>query len=50
MADELRRIRQMSGEELTILKKSVISSVRRSGAEALANYTLNVYQKIIKKP
>lgn len=50
MADELRRIRQMSKEELTILKKSVISSVRRSGAEALANYTLNVYQKIIKKP
>ena len=45
MAAELRRIKNLSPEQLSILKASVIESVKRSGAEALANYTYNVYRK-----
>lgn len=45
MAAELRRIKNLSPEQLSILKTSVIESVKRSGAEALANYTYNVYRK-----
>ena len=36
MAAELRRIKNLSPEQLSILKASVIESVKRSGAEALA--------------
>ena len=45
MAAELRRVKNLTPEQLSILKASVIESVRRSGAEALANYTYNVYRK-----
>ena len=45
MAAELRRIKNLSPEQLSILKASVIESVKRSGAETLANYTYNVYRK-----
>ena len=45
MAAELRRVKHLSPEQLSILKASVIESVKRSGAEALANYTYNVYRK-----
>lgn len=45
MAAELRRLKNLSPEQLSILKASVIESVKRSGAEALANYTYNVYRK-----
>ena len=45
MAAELRRVKNLSPEQLSILKASVIESVKRSGAEALANYTYNVYRK-----
>lgn len=45
MAAELRRIKNLSPEQLSILKASVIESVKRSGAEALANYTYNVYRR-----
>ncbi len=45
MAVELRRIKNLSPEDLAILKASVIDSVHRSGAQTLANYTLNVYRK-----
>ena len=45
MAAELRRIKNLSPEQLSILKASVIESVKRSGAEALANYTYNVTAK-----
>ena len=45
MAAELRRIKNLSPEQLSILKASVIESVKRSGAETLANYTHNVYRK-----
>ncbi len=48
MAAELRRIKNLSPEQLGILKASVIESVRRSGAEALANYTFNVYRKAME--
>lgn len=37
MAAELRRIKNLSPEQLSILKASVIESVKRSGAETLAN-------------
>ena len=45
MAAELRRIKNLSPEQLSILKAPVIESVKRSGAETLANYTYNVYRK-----
>lgn len=45
MASELRRVKNLSPEQLSILKASVIESVKRSGAEALANYTCSVYRK-----
>lgn len=45
MAAELRRVKNLSPEQLSILKASVIESVKRSGAEALANYTYIVYRK-----
>lgn len=49
MAAELKRVKNMSAERLSILKASVIESVKRSGAEALANYTMVVYQKAMQK-
>lgn len=49
MALKLREIKQMSPEELKILKNSVIASVKKSGAVDLANYTLMVYTKIYGK-
>lgn len=50
MAAELRRVRNLTPDQLRILKASVIESVKRSGAEALANYTCNVYRKAIEEP
>ena len=48
MAAQLRRIKNLSPEQLSILKASVIESVRRSGAQALANYTFSVYRKAME--
>lgn len=51
MASVLRKVKNMTPEQLDILKNSVIESVKRSGAEALANYTMVVYQKaMLEKP
>lgn len=46
MSQKLRYVKNKSPEELDILKKSVIASVKRSGAEDLANYMLTVYHNI----
>ena len=46
MGDFLRQIKAKTPEELDILKKSVITSVKSSGAEDLANYVLTVYHKL----
>jgi len=46
MAEKLREVKNKSPEELDILKRSVIASVKRSGAEDLANYMLAVYHKL----
>ncbi len=46
MGEELRKIKAMSPEELNILKRSVISTVKKSGAVELANYVLMVYQNV----
>ncbi len=46
MGDFLRQIKSKTPEELDILKKSVIASVKSSGAEDLANYVLTVYHKL----
>lgn len=43
MAEKLREVKNKTPEELDILKRSVMASVKRSGAEDLANYMLNVY-------
>ncbi|MBQ2792138.1 MAG: glycosyltransferase [Oscillospiraceae bacterium] len=48
MAAQLRSIKQFSPEKLRIFKAAVIDSVKRSGAENLANYTTSVYQKAIR--
>ena len=45
---ELRRIRDMSPEELAQLKHSVMDSVKSSGAENLANYIQTIYYDIYK--
>ena len=49
MAAQLRRVKNLSPDQLSILKASVIESVKRSGAEALANYTCNVYRKAMEE-
>ena len=49
MAAQLRRVKNLSADQLSILKASVIESVKRSGAEALANYTCNVYRKAMEE-
>ena len=46
MGDFLRQIKAKTPEELDILKKSVITFVKSSGAEDLANYVLTVYHKL----
>jgi len=46
MAEKLREVKSKSPEELDILKRSVIASVKRSGAEDLANYMLTVYHNL----
>lgn len=43
MAEKLREVKNKSPEDLEVLKRSVIGSVKRSGAEDLANYMLSVY-------
>lgn len=45
----LKKIREMSPEELSSLKASVIESVRSSGAADLANYLLSIYQTVAKQ-
>lgn len=47
MAAELRRVRSMSEEELRILKASVRRSVNNSGAQNLADYVCDVYNRIL---
>lgn len=47
MAASLRRIRNMSRQELNILKASVRHSVRNSGAQNLADYVSAVYNRIL---
>lgn len=49
MGSKLKEIKNMSEEDLKILKSSVIESVKRSGAVDLANYTLTVYSQIYNK-
>ncbi len=49
MAEKLRMVKQKTPEELAILKRSVIASVKRSGAEDLANYMLSVYHGLSDK-
>ncbi len=49
MAARLRYVKNMSPEQLSILKKSVTHSVMHSGAEDLANYMLTVYHKLYEK-
>ncbi len=49
MAEEMKKIRDKSPEELAQLKKSVIESVRKSGAADLANYLLTIYSEALKK-
>lgn len=46
MAEKLRNVKNKTPQELAILKKSVIASVKRSGAEDLANYMLTIYHNI----
>lgn len=47
MASELRRVRGMNEQELKYLKLSVRQSVRNSGAQNLANYVCDVYNRIL---
>ncbi len=47
MASELRRVRDMSERDLRVLKTSVRQSVRNSGAQNLANYVCDVYNRIL---
>ena len=49
MAEEMKKIRDKSPEELAQLKKSVIESVRKSGAADLANFLLTIYSEALKK-
>ena len=49
MADKLRQIQTMNPDTLARFKESVIDSIRNSGARDLANHTLAVYNKILKK-
>lgn len=49
MAEQMKKIRDKSPEELSQLKKSVIESVRQSGAVDLANYLLTIYSGALKK-
>lgn len=49
MAEEMKKIRDKSPEELAILKKSVIESVKKSGAIDLANYLLTIYSGALEK-
>ena len=49
MAARLRYVKNMSPEQLAILKKSVTHSVMHSGAEDLANYMLTIYHKLYEK-
>ncbi|MEG1953380.1 MAG: glycosyltransferase [Hydrogenoanaerobacterium sp.] len=44
MAEKLRSLKNKKPEDLDILKRSVIDSVKRSGAEDLANYMINIYR------
>ena len=48
MGERLRQLRDMSPEELSALKASVIQSVKNSGAQNLANYIQTVYYGIYK--
>ena len=49
MAEEMKKIRDKSPEDLAILKKSVIESVKKSGAIDLANYLLTIYSGALEK-
>ena len=48
MGERLRQLRDMSPEDLSALKSSVIQSVKNSGAQNLANYIQTVYYGIYK--
>lgn len=44
MADVLRMLKAKTPEEFVELKQSVINSVKKSGAESLANSLLEIYK------
>lgn len=48
MAAELRKVRDMSPEQMVQLKESVVNSVKNSGALNLANYVQTIYYGIYK--
>ncbi len=49
MADKLREIKTMDPDVMQRFKESVIDSIRNSGAKDLANHTLAVYNKVLKR-
>ncbi len=49
MAQKLRQIQAMDQEALRGFKESVIASIRENGARELAERTLTVYQRVLKK-
>ncbi len=49
MADKLREIKTMDADVMQRFKESVIDSIRNSGAKDLANHTLAVYNKVLKR-
>ena len=49
MAQKLRQIQAMDLEALAGFKESVIDSIRENGARGLAERTLAVYQRVLKK-
>ena len=49
MAQKLRQIQAMDQEALQGFKESVIASIRENGARELAERTLTVYQRVLKK-
>lgn len=49
MAQKLRQIRSMDAEALREFKQSVIDSIRENGAKELAQRTLAVYERVLKK-
>ena len=49
MADKLKYLKSLSPNDMSLLKHTVIESVKQSGAEDLGNYMLTVYRDIYMK-